>query len=287
MLKKTKIAFTSAFIILLSIFLLAACSNSDSVMASITDAENGLSVPIIMYHSVVDDSSKTGEYVITPKMLKEDILYLKNMGYETVLVSDLIDYVSSGKPLPKKVVVLTFDDGCYNFLTEVMPILSDTNSKATLSVVGSFAKKEEPGNAQSPYYSYLTLEQIKQISECGYVEIASHSYNMHSINSRRGSLKMNDESYEDYRSRFLSDTLTNKMLLEEIGVVTDVYTYPYGLVCEESLELVKACRFKASLGVEEKTNYLTSDKSCLYCMGRYNRPADETTEEFMERVLSE
>lgn len=285
-LKKEK-ALSLVCTVVISVFLLVGCGSDEQLPTSADIGDKGLAVPIIMYHSVINDTESTGDYVITPEMLRDDILYLQSNGYVTVSIGELIDYVNCGKSLPPKPVVLTFDDGYYNFLTEVMPILSDTNTKATLSVVGAFSKKEEPCNVQSSYYSYLTLEQIKQISKCGYVEIASHSYNFHSLQGRKGSMIMDGESYEEYRSRFLSDILTNKLLLEEYGVEMSIYTYPYGFICEESLELVKACDFKASLGVEERINYLTADTDCLYCMGRYNRPASMTTEDFMAYVFSE
>ncbi len=276
--------------VILSLFLVS-CGKTDSgseKSKSVSANEKGVFLPIIMYHSVVSDASKSGDYVITPEILRSDISYLIENGYETVSISQVIDYVTNGKPLPEKPVVLTFDDGHYNFLTNVLPILEETNCCATLSVVGSYAKNEEEQDGiQSSSYSYLTFDQIKQLSECGYVEIASHSYNLHMLGSRQGALKIETESYEEYRSVFLSDILMNKkVLMEKCGVEPVVYTYPFGFICEESLELVKGCGNLASLGVSEKPNYITSDKECLYCLNRYNRPASMSTEQFMEIALA-
>lgn len=279
--------FLVILVLVLSLFA-SSCGNHNVKQQEASAGENGLFLPIIMYHSVVEDEKYCNDYVITAKTLREDIEYLQNNGYNIVSLSQVIDYVHKGKPLAQNPVVLTFDDGCYNFLTCVMPLLKEKNACATLSVVGSFAEKEkELAQKQSSVYSYLTFEQIKEISKCGYVEIASHGYDMHSLGERKGALKIETESYEEYRSRFLSDLLVNKKLLWENCTVTPViYTYPYGFICEESLALVKGCQNLASLGVSEKPNYITADAECLYCLNRYNRPSGISTEEFMRRVLT-
>ena len=63
-----------------------------------------------MYHSILKDPQRTGDYVISPEQLEKDLIYLQNHGYTTVLLADLIAYVHEGTPLPDKPIVLTFDD---------------------------------------------------------------------------------------------------------------------------------------------------------------------------------
>ena len=85
--------------------------------------EEGIVLPIIMYHSILRDNARTGQYVITPARLEQDMLYLRERGYTTVGVNDLIEYVYNGVPLPEKPVMLTFDDAYYNNLTYLEPLL--------------------------------------------------------------------------------------------------------------------------------------------------------------------
>ena len=276
-------ALVSAVICIAAMTSCAAAENDD---IPAENSELQVFVPVIMYHSVLKDETSWNDYVISPDTLKNDIEYLKAQGYEFILTSDLINYVNSGSPLPEKPVILTFDDGCYNFLTYVEPILRESGAKAVLSVVGSYAEREE-GEPQKASYSYLNYAQIKELSRCGYVEIASHSYNMHELGVRRGALRKEGETAEQYRSAFISDLLLSIEGLENnCGITPKVYTYPYGFVSEESLEYVKGCRFQASYGVEEKPNYISRDPECLWCMNRYNRPHGISTEEFMEKALS-
>ena len=73
-------------------------------------AQEGVEVPIIMYHGILKDPKRAGPYVITPDTFEGDLRYLQEHGYTTVVMQDLIDYVDEGRPLPKKPILLTFDD---------------------------------------------------------------------------------------------------------------------------------------------------------------------------------
>ena len=63
-----------------------------------------------MYHGLLKEEARQGKYVLSPAQFESDLKYLKENGYHTVVVQDLIDYVEKGVPLPEKPVMLTFDD---------------------------------------------------------------------------------------------------------------------------------------------------------------------------------
>ena len=65
------------------------------------------------------------------------------------------------------------------------------------------------------------------------------------------------------------------------------YTYPFGACSEESERILKEMGFLCTLGCEEKVNLVTNDPACLYEMGRFNRPAGESTESYLNRALGE
>lgn len=246
---------------------------------------SGEKIPIIMYHSILKDESQHGEYVLSPVELEKDLLYLKDNGYTAITSAELIDYVYSGKSLPEKPVMLTFDDGCLNNLTYVLPLLEKYNMKAVFSVVGSFCDREESSEQRGDSYSYLNWTEVRELYLSGKVDIACHSNNFHYLGERRGSTMKDGETYTDYRSAFLSDTNAFlNSIKSKAQIVPTIYTYPYGLISEESKNLVKTCGFKISLGCEEKIN-LVKDEASLYCMGRFNRPSGISTEDFMKKVL--
>ena len=77
-------------------------------------SEERVTLPIIMYHSILKDGARQGKYVVSPEVLARDLDALRARGCETVTVRDLIAYTRDGAPLPAKPVMLTFDDGYYN-----------------------------------------------------------------------------------------------------------------------------------------------------------------------------
>ena len=53
---------------------------------------NGISLPVVMYHQLTKYESKAGKYVLTLEQFEKDLKYLKNKGYETVTVGQLIGF---------------------------------------------------------------------------------------------------------------------------------------------------------------------------------------------------
>ena len=47
-------------------------------------------LPVIMYHSILNDSSRVNDYVVTPEMVENDLKYLKEHGYNAVLQKILL-----------------------------------------------------------------------------------------------------------------------------------------------------------------------------------------------------
>ena len=100
-------------------------------------------VPILMYHSVCNNTKVQSDYRVSPEQFESDMKYLDDSGYTAIFVGDLIGYVYEGMPLPDKPVIITLDDGYLNNLTYVLPVLEKYDMCATVSVVGEFVEKAE------------------------------------------------------------------------------------------------------------------------------------------------
>ena len=98
-----------------------------------TSAATSVRLPIIMYHHVLKDSNKWGKYIVSPKEVEKDIIYLKEQGYTTILMEDLINFVYNNGKLPDKPILLTFDDGYMSNYTYVLPLLKKYDCKAVVS----------------------------------------------------------------------------------------------------------------------------------------------------------
>ena len=251
-----------------------------------TDAlSGGRELLIVMYHSVVEDSSKAGKYVVTPETVREDIMYLKNEGFSFVSAQEVIDYSEHGTPLPEKSVMLTFDDGHYNFYSHVMPILEKTGAKAVCSVVGSYTDEFSESNIKNSTYGYMRWSEVYDMYLSNRVEIGNHSYDFHSLDKgRKGAQKKWGESDEEYKRTFYADTQkAQNRFLTKTGFAPSIYAYPFGAYSKGTTEWLKAMGFKMSFSCTEGINVITSDPDSLFLLKRFNRPSGLTSADFFER----
>ena len=75
--------------------------------------EESAKVTVVMYHLVSKGKAKS-RYIISPDELESDLKYLRDNGFATVVMQDLIDFVDGRSELPAKPVVLSFDDGNFS-----------------------------------------------------------------------------------------------------------------------------------------------------------------------------
>ena len=185
-------------------------------------AGESVKLPIIMYHSVLKDQAQAGKYVISPSALDADLNYLESHGYETVTVADLVRYVDELGELPEKPVMITFDDGHYNNYLYAYPLLKKHGMRAVISVIGKETEQYTESGQENAYWSYLTLDRLREISTDGVFEIQNHSYDLHENDARKGALRMRGESLESYRALLVEDTERTQKLLIEGGVPTPI-----------------------------------------------------------------
>ena len=252
---------------------------------NIKDERAEITIPIIMYHSINSNPAKSNKYVITPQELERDIVYLKEHGYTTVFIEDIINYVRNGEKLPQKPIALTFDDGFYNNYLNAYPLIKKYNEKAIISVIGAETEKFSKTVDTNENYASLSWENIKEMNESGYIEFLNHSYNMHSLNNgRKGTKKNKNEITEEYQKIFTSDAEKTQRLFEEnIGIRPICYTYPFGAISEESYKCIIDIGFLASLDAcDGKFTAKKFDEGCLYRIPRYIRTDKITLENIIE-----
>lgn len=278
--------FAAVLCVLCVSFLFALKAEKSSLPVSLSP---GRDVPVVMYHHITENPKRAGKYVILKSELERDFDLIKEKGYSTVTVSDLIDYVDGKKDLPEKIIMLTFDDGFESVRELAWPLLKERSMKAVLSVVGSITETYAENRDRNINYAYLNWDDIRELHESGDFEIQNHTYDMHNIGSggRKGLSRKSGESPVDYEVALKDDLSRMQSLLKNLsGVDATAVAYPYGSYSKETLSIVKKLNFKASFVCEERVNRVTpSDKDSLFNLGRYNRPSGKSSEEFFERLL--
>lgn len=121
--------------------------------------DNGYTPRALMYHLIMEEPYNYNTTLFVRPSVFEEQLQLMNDGGYIYLFGD--EY---GKTAEKS-VILTFDDGYEDNYTTMFPILKKYNAKATVYLIGDLIGT--PG--------YLTVDQIKEMSDSGYVKFGCHT----------------------------------------------------------------------------------------------------------------
>ena len=253
-----------------------------------TGTEAGVDLPVIMYHSIFDSDAKAGKYIVTPAQLEKDVQYLLSQGYTPINVADLINYVNGSSDLPTKPVMLTFDDGFYNNYSYAFPIAKKYNVKIVIAAIGTcsdlFSQSEEELHNT---YSHLTWDNMREMLQSGFVEIQSHTYDMHGEGSRKGFEMQRGETEEQYRQAVSEDLrkMSDRMQAE-LDVSPTALMYPFGYYRDDSDDFLKSLGYSATFTCYEHHNIITRDSDSLFGLGRYNRASGKTSEQFFAGILT-
>ncbi|MCQ2469045.1 MAG: polysaccharide deacetylase family protein [Ruminococcus sp.] len=248
-------------------------------------SDKGAFLPVIMYHSVYGD--KPQDYIVTPTQLENDLAWLRKNGYTSVTAEQVIAHTEGKYTLPERSVMITFDDGHYNNLSQALPLLEKYDMNAVISIVGRYTDDYAAADPHCDAYSYLTWEDISVLYASGRIEIGSHTYDMHSSTGRRkGCSIASGESTDDYCKVLRDDlVLLQNEIYAHTGTAPKVFAYPFGCISREGMPVLRELGFDMTLTCREGANYITRDKNCLYGIFRYNRSGSYFTDEFMRKIL--
>jgi peptidoglycan/xylan/chitin deacetylase (PgdA/CDA1 family) len=175
-------------------------------------------VPILMYHSVTDaPNPDTRPLAVTPSAFADHLDYLKDRGFTPLTVADLIASLNhtTGRSLPERPVVLTFDDGYADFHEHALPLLDRHSFTATVFLTSGWVSDAGKDAAGRPLDRMLSWNQAREAAECG-VEIGGHSHSHPQLD------QLSDHDLRQELRR-------NKALLEDrIGRPVATMAYPYG-----------------------------------------------------------
>ena len=184
-------------------------------------------IPILMYHSVAHNNVF---FTIKLKTFEKQMKYLKDKDYNVIKLSDLISFLGSNKELPKKTVVLTFDDGFEDNYTNVFPVLKKYNFPAAIFLITGLINKEM-NNSQNIPLKILNWEQIQEMHQSGLIDFQPHTVNHQEINEE--------------------EIINSKKDIEErLNKKCEYFAYPRGVYNDEVIEILKNNGFKASRTVE-------------------------------------
>ena len=125
-------------------------------------------LPILVYHHVrrssPTDPRKLRKLTVSPEIFEEQMKYLQDNGYHVVSFESLEDYLEQKPDLPRRSVIISFDDGWEDQYVNAVPILKTYHYSAAFFVVTNYV--DHPG--------FLSLDQLRALKMIGMC-IGSHS----------------------------------------------------------------------------------------------------------------
>ncbi len=187
--------------------------------------------PILLYHRIAipkgGDAAKPGgimsPYYVTPVEFRAQIQALKEWGYVTIPVFELVDAIKHGTKLPARPIIISFDDGDASVYSQAFPVMREYGFTGINYLVKNYIGAE----------GYLSVAQIKELSAAGW-EVGSHSMTHSDLTTS---------------SHLEFEIIKSKDVLEKmLDVKVQSFAYPFGMINAELRETV-AQHYLAAMGL--------------------------------------
>jgi peptidoglycan/xylan/chitin deacetylase (PgdA/CDA1 family) len=193
-------------------------------------------VPVLVYHNI--SAQDKGKLSIAAKTFEAEIRQLHDEGFQAITLADFVAFTTGRRQLPRKSVLLTFDDGYKSFVQYARPTLKDYGFGATLFVYSDFIGAG----------SGLSWQDLRTLSEQGY-DVQAHSKSHANLRRKEG------ESEAAYAKRIEAElafplTLFKKHLPRPV----DALAYPYGEMDDELIPFVAKYGYTVAFTVRRQSN---------------------------------
>ncbi|MHB1336110.1 MAG: polysaccharide deacetylase family protein [Candidatus Humimicrobiaceae bacterium] len=101
----------------------------------------GRYIPIVALHGI--EPFAAGRWETSTQNFDYLCSVLKSLGYQTISLMDLYNYISFGKALPEKPVILTSDDGYQSIYTNAFPVLKKYGYKMSVFLIDGYIGNSE------------------------------------------------------------------------------------------------------------------------------------------------
>lgn len=206
-------------------------------------------VPILLYHSIGSDTTgPLGPYSSTVSDFRDQMAWVRDEGYDCLTVRQYSAMLAGDSPLPARPLLITFDDGLADFLTNAMPVLSSFGLPCTHFITTSGTWRSRPrALGGRPTMSWADVASLPGLG----VEVGGHSHEHLQLDLLSA-------------AAVTSQLQACKDVLEQAtqGDVT-AFAYPHGYNRAATRRLVERAGFTSACAVKNELSHADDDRWAL------------------------
>ncbi len=236
-------------------------------------------IKVLLYHRIVKDEllRRVHWSYVSTEQLRRHLELLNTCGFTPVTFKDYLLAAEGRLRLPKKPVILTFENGYLNTYKYAFPILKEFGFNAVVFAIGNRTLKTDDWNMRIGLEpeQLASDDELREMSEAGF-EIGSQSL----TNVDLTALPMFEVEQEIKGSKETLETVLK----------TDVvsFSYPFGIADEKTKRLTSDAGYKIACGADSSPSNggtdpleirrltMTSSTNSLSFAIRILAPSDQT-----------
>lgn len=202
-------------------------------------------IPVLMYHNIVEKEIPSAPDWITVALFEKQLAYLQQNGYTFIAPYLLL----TPHLLPKKSVLITFDDGYENVYNLAFPMLKKFNAHFSLFLIADFLssstsiKNNSWDVSKRPTATHLSNTMIEEMLQSNLVTLGSHSFSHNPFHL----LSQKEIDEELSQSKQHLENLFNQPIT--------LFSYPGGYIGNEKItyQLLKKNGFELAFGGQKNS----------------------------------
>ncbi len=231
---------------------------------------------MVMYHTICD----TRNYCVNKTTFESHMAFLNATGYTTITDWDYYNAIKNNYSLPKRPIILTFDDGLNNTLI-MASIMKDYGFKGVIALNTNFTGSSTIHESKN---SYLNWSQVKILIDLYNWSVASHGFTHCYMDEPAGTGEVHN-ACNTTSARRGNLSMAKSDIINHLGFTPIMHIYPYNSWSEESMQdcLLNYSICTADAVPFNKLNYITiNSDTASQDMNRlginYNTTAEQLNE---------
>lgn len=195
-------------------------------------------ISILMYHQIGRFAPMKSHRAVYCDLgrFRMQMRALRVLRVPVLSMTDAVARLAGRAPLPKRAVVLSFDDGCENFYENALPVLESFGYPAIVYAIAGLAGGNADWMAEHghPTPALMSFARLREIAGCG-IEVGSHGASHIRLEGLpAGKLR---EEVAGSRDR----------LEQELGRAVPHFCYPYGSHDLAAIEAVAQAGYRSAV----------------------------------------